>query len=98
MKSFRIDKRGEFISLALKKFYKSKEIIFGYALPYIYNDNSLAKKYKKILYIIKNTILTNNNFLNNFWTDVIDITNYLKNQLSTSYANNKKTVIIPEEK
>ena len=43
-------------------------------------------------------MLFNSNLLNNFWEDVMDIANYLQTWLSTSYAIDKKTAIIPKEK
>ena len=43
-KCLRVDRGREFISLALKEFYKSRGIIFRYALPYTHKENSLAEK------------------------------------------------------
>lgn len=46
---------------------------------------------------MKNTIFINSNLSNNFEADIIDLANYLQNQLLTSYANNKKIAIILKE-
>lgn len=48
--------------------------------------------------MMKDAIFIDSNLLNNFWVDVINIANYLQNQLSTSHANNRKTAIIPKER
>ena len=66
LECLRVDGRGEFISLALKKFCKSKRIILRYASPYIHKKNGLAKKFWKTLCTIKNAILIDNNLSNNF--------------------------------
>lgn len=34
---------------------------------------------------MKDLLFINSNLLNNFWVDVIDITNYLKNRTLTKY-------------
>ena len=46
------------------------------------------------MYIIKNAIFIDNSFSNNFWVDAINITNYLQNQLLTSYTSYSKITII----
>lgn len=39
------DSNGEFISVALKKFYNRKEIDIGYTVSYIHIENDIVKQY-----------------------------------------------------
>ena len=98
LECLRVDGGGEFISSALKKFCKSKGIIFGYVLPYTYNKNSLAERCWRTLCIMKDAMLIDSNLPNNFWVDAMDTANYLRNRLLTSRASNRKTAIILEKK
>lgn len=41
--NLQIDYRGKYISLALKKFCKKEKVVIEFTLPYIHEQNSIAK-------------------------------------------------------
>lgn len=58
--------RREFISNALKLYCLEKNIKIGYAIPYMHEENGMAKRYWKILAIIKDILLIDSSFSFNF--------------------------------
>lgn len=76
IKEFWADEGDKFFSIEPKIFYKKQDINIKYAILYLHKKNDLTKQRLKILVIIKNLLLINNNISNNFWIEVIKIFNY----------------------
>lgn len=65
----------EFISIRFCNFCKKWGIIIKYTALYMYKENKLAKRGWKTIVAIKDTMLINNGFSNNFWAKVIETAN-----------------------
>ena len=65
--------------MILKDFYNKKGINIGYAAFYIYEENGIVKQCWKTLSTMKDFLLINSHLLVNFWAEVMDIANYLRN-------------------
>ena len=89
-----IDGEGKFISILLQDFCKERSLIISYVVPYINEENGIAKQCWKTLAIIKNIILINSGLLINFWAEAIDMANYFHTHLPINWDN---PTIIPEE-
>ena len=89
-----IDSRGKYISLALKKFCKEEGIVIEFTSPYIFDQNSIAKRSGCILDTIKDAILIDSKLLRDLWTETITITAYLKNLLPTNLIKKVSEVFL----
>lgn len=66
MQILRTNKRGKFVSIKLKKFCNKRKIKIKYATPYIYKENGIAKQDQRIIVIIKDFLLIDNELLLEF--------------------------------
>lgn len=69
--------------MLLKNVCNKKGINIGHIAPYIHKGNVIAECYWKTLPIMKDLLLIDNRLIVNFGAKVMDISNYLCNQLST---------------
>ena len=83
LRYLQIDGGGEFISLALKSFCNKRGINIGYTALYVHKKNSIAEQCWRTLAIMKDSLLIDSRLLVNFWAEVIDTSNYLRNRLLT---------------
>ena len=77
------DSGRKFISTALKSFCNEKGITIGYVAPYMHKENGIAERCWRILATMKNLPLIDSGLPVNFWAEVIDTANYLRNRLLT---------------
>lgn len=84
LNSLRIDSRGEYISLVLKKFCKEDEVVMEFISLYIPKQNSIAKQSWRTLDTMKNVTLANSKHPKEFLVEAMAITVYFKNLFLTS--------------
>lgn len=84
----------EFISNALKLYYKERSIKIRFTAPYIHEENGIAKRCWRILVIMKDALLIDSGLYVNFWIEAVNTSNYLQNRLSIKCF---KHIIIPED-
>lgn len=94
MKVLRADGGGEFISAKLKDICDRKGITIKYAAPYMHEENGLAKRGWRTVVTMKDSLLIDSNLPSEFWAEVMDIANYLRNRLPTK---SQREELIPEE-
>lgn len=58
--------RGNYISLALKKFYKEERVVMEFTSPYIFEQNFITKRSWHTFSIIKNAMLANSKLFKEF--------------------------------
>ncbi len=75
MKLLQADGRGEFIFKKLRSFCKKRGIAIRYVAPYVHEKNRLIEQGWRTIVIIKDLMLINSSFPNNFWAEVIETTN-----------------------
>lgn len=66
MKALRVDRGGKSISIKLKIYCQKYNIVIKYTTLYLYKKNSFIKRRKKILVIMKDSLLINSSLLNKF--------------------------------
>lgn len=77
MKALRVNGGGEFISIKLKTYYQQQDIAIEYVTFYLYEDNGLVERGRKILITKKDSLLIDSSLPNNFWAEAIETANYL---------------------
>ena len=90
------DDGGEFISAALQSFYEKWGIKIGYAAPYMHEQNGIAEQYGRTLAQMKNSLFIYSKLPKQFWAEVMDNANYLRNWLPTRRTADK-IIIIPKK-
>lgn len=78
--------------MKVRYYYKKRSIVIKYAVFYIYIKNDLVEHRWDIIITIKDLILINSGLLNILWAKVIEIANYLQNNLSTKTKVYKKII------
>lgn len=94
LQSLRADGGGEFISVKLKNWCVGRGIKFKYAAPYMHEENGLAERGWRTIATMKNSLLLDSGFPNDFWAEAMDTASYLRNRLSTRLQRGE---VIPEE-
>ena len=82
-KAFCTDGEREFIFIKLRTFCEKKSITFKYAAPYMHEENGLTERGWQTIVTMKDLLLLNSRFSLDFWVEVMDIANYLRNRLFT---------------
>ena len=95
IKALWADGGGEFISVKLCIFCEKRGITIKYAASYVHKENGLAKRGWRTIVTMKDAMLINNGFLNDFWAEAMETANYLRNRLPTRSRSHGE--LIPEE-
>lgn len=88
MKALRPNGERDFISIWLCEFCKKRGITIKYPALYVYEENGLAKRRWRTIIAMKDIMLIDSGFPNNFWAKTMETANYLYHRLPTrSKAN-----------
>ncbi len=77
MRVLYVDRAGKFVLIKPKDISKQKRITMKYAAPYMHEENGMAKRGWRTVVMMKDSLLADNGFPLEFWTKVMDTTNYI---------------------
>lgn len=82
LKTLCANRGGEFISIKLRVFCKNKGIALKYAIPYMYEENGLAKRGWQTIITMKDLLLLDSGLPLDLWAEAMETANYLQNRQS----------------